>query len=116
MYFFIQTYCPVTKDLETGEGMDELDEIRLRNEGVLLDGYEKEESGINLYKEIITQLNARCFVPKSGTNKRWATEIVFDSGRVIYACDKPIKVAEQIVSYLDSNPIAKEIQTYFLEQ
>ena len=116
MFFFIQTYCPAKKTLKQVRKWMNLTKIRLRNEGVLLDGYEKEESCINLYKEVITQLNARCFIPKSGTNKRWATEIVFDSGRVIYACDKPTKVAEQIVSYLDVTPIAKEIQTYFLEQ
>lgn len=102
--FKIEVYCQVTRNLETAEELSEVDEIRLKNEGVFIDEHEKEFAFVNLEIEVIAQLNPRCFVPKNGFHKRWATEIVFDSGRIIFAVGKPTEVMELINKYYDSLP------------
>ena len=103
-WFKIEVYCQVTRNLETSEELSEVDEIRLKNEGVFIEEHEKEIACINFQIETIAQLNPRCFVPKTGLHKRWATEIVFDSGRIIFAVGRPSEVMEQINKYLESLP------------
>ena len=104
MWLELEIYCPITKDLESGEEMSELDEIRLKNEGVLIDGYETEQGFYNLAVDMIKQLNPKVFIPKGGVNKRFATEIVFDSGTVVYAKGKPSDVYKKVIEYVDSLP------------
>jgi len=99
-WFKIEVYCQVTRNLETSEELSEVDEIRLKNEGVFIDEHEKEYARVNFEIETIAQLNPRCFVPRNGFHKRWATEIVFDSGRIIFAVGNPESVYQKVAEYL----------------
>ena len=87
------------------EELSEIEEIQLRNEG-LLDGDEVEVSFgyFNVGVDTIKRLNPKCFVPKDRKRKRYYTEVVFDSGDMEWADGKPEEIYKLISEYIDSLP------------
>jgi len=98
---------PITSDFLTDEELSEVDRIQLNNVG-LLEDFETTDGYYNLSNDAICQLNPKCFVPKSKDgerkNKKYYTEIIFESGNIVYALGKPVTVYEAINSYVDSLP------------
>jgi len=100
---------PITSDFLTNEELSEVDRIKLNNEGILED-FETTDGYYNLSNDAICQLNPKCFVPKGKTNKKYYTEIIFESGNIVYALGKPATVYDAINSYVDSLPVSSKIE------
>lgn len=87
------------------EELSELDEIRLKNEGLLNgDEYERGESYINLGLNPIKSIEPRCFVPKGKQNKKYFTEVIFDDGTSVNADCKPAELYNILKTYYENLP------------
>lgn len=105
LWLQLNVIYPLTSSFNSNEEVSEVEQIRLRNEGLLDD--DQVETGVgyyNLARNGISQLNPKCFVPKGKVNKKYYTEIYFDDGDVIYALGKPSDVYEKINAYYASLP------------
>ena len=79
-WFKIDILYKLTSGIDNEE-LSELDEIRLKNEGLLNgDEFEKGEAYFNLGLNPIKSIEPRCFVPKGKQNKKYYTEIIFEDG------------------------------------
>ena len=101
-WFKISVIYPLTSSF-SDEELSEVDQIRLRNEG-LLDDYETDTGVYNLSADPIVQLNPKAFIPKGKVNKKFYTEMIFQSGNITYALGKPDSVYEKINEYLNGLP------------
>ena len=100
---------PINSAFNTDEEIDELDKIRLLNEG-LLDDYETTVGYFNFGRNTIVSLNPKVFIPKGKTNKKYYTEVVFENGDVIYSAGKPEAIYSKLNEYYDSIPIVDNEQ------
>ena len=82
----------------TDEQINEIESIRLKNEGIVSD-FEIELGYFNIGNDNICQLNPKCFIPNGKTNKKYYTEVIFTSGNTIYALGKPVDVYDQLNQY-----------------
>ena len=103
-WFSISIIHPINSAFNTDEEIDELDKIRLLNEG-LLDDYETTIGYFCLSRNTITQLNPKVFIPNGKTNKKYYTEIVFENGDLVYSPGKPDVIYSKLNEYYDSLPI-----------
>jgi hypothetical protein len=103
-WFSISIIHPINSAFNTDEEIDELDKIRLLNEG-LLDDYETTLGYFCLSRNTITQLNPKVFIPKGKTNKKYYTEIVFENGDLVYSPGKPEVIYSKLNEYYESLPI-----------
>lgn len=102
LWFKIQIIYPLNSSLDESE-ISEVEAIRLRNEG-LLDDYETDIGVFNLANDPITHITPKAFIPKGKTNKKYYSEIVFESGNVVLALGKPESVYDKILEYHRSLP------------
>jgi hypothetical protein len=102
-WFSISIIHPINSAFNTDEEIDELDKIRLLNEG-LLDDYETTIGYFSLGRNTIIALNPKVFIPKGKTNKKYYTEVVFENGDVIYSAGKPEVIYSKLNEYFDSIP------------
>ncbi len=103
-WFSISIIHPINSAFNTDEEIDELDKIRLLNEG-LLDDYETTIGYFCLSRNTITQLNPKVFIPKGKTNKKYYTEIVFENGDLVYSPGRPEVIYSKLNEYYESLPI-----------
>ena len=103
-WFSISIRHPINSAFNTDEEIDELDKIRLLNEG-LLDDYETTIGYFCLSWNTITQLNPKVFIPKGKTNKKYYTEIVFENGDLVYSPGRPEVIYSKLNEYYESLPI-----------
>jgi hypothetical protein len=103
-WFSISIIHPINSAFNTDEEIDELDKIRLLNEG-LLDDYETTIVYFCLSRNTITQLNPKVFIPKGKTNKKYYTEIVFENGDLVYSPGRPEVIYSKLNEYYESLPI-----------
>ena len=97
----------MTSDIGQDE-LSELDEIRLKNEGLLNgDEYERGECYINLGLNPIKSIEPRCFVPKGKQNKKYFTEVIFDDGTSVNADYKPLELYTLLKTYYEGLPEAE---------
>lgn len=102
-WFKIDIIYPLNSGFESNEELSEIDAIRLKAEGIL-DDYETGVGIYNLSVSTIANLTPKCFVPKGKTNKKYYTEIVFDTGDFAFALGKPEFVYDKINEYYNSLP------------
>lgn len=105
MWFQIDVIYPLTASF-SDEELSEVDQIRLRNEG-LLEDYETDIGVFNLISDPISQINPRAFIPKGKTNKKYYSEVVFESGNIVMALGKPSQVYSKLNEYLNTLPESK---------
>lgn len=103
-WFSLSIIHPINSAFNTDEEIDELDKIRLLNEG-LLDDYETTIGYFSLGRNPIMALNPKVFIPKGKPNKKYYTEVVFENGDVIYSAGKPEVIYGKLNEYYDSIPI-----------
>lgn len=109
LWFQLSIIYPLSSNFDSDESISEVDQIKLRNEGLLDDDEVEIGTGYyNLARNAISQLNPKCFVPKGKMRKRFYTEVVFDDGDVIYANAKPSDVYDKLGEYYLSLPPGKE--------
>ena len=89
---------PINSAFNTDEEIDELDKIRLLNEG-LLDDYETTIGYFCLSRNTITQLNPKVFIPKGKTNKKYISQIITKDGEIYFPNHKPETVYEMLDEY-----------------
>lgn len=104
LWFQLSIIHPINSAFNTDEEIDELDKIRLLNEG-LLEDYETTIGFFSLGRNMITQLNPKVFIPKGKTNKKYYTEIVFENGDCIYSPGRPEIIYIKLNEYYDSIPL-----------
>lgn len=88
---------PIQSGLDNEE-MSEIDTIRLRSEGIE-DGFETGTAYCNIGHDPIVQINPRCFIPKGRQNRKYYSEIVFQSGTIIYGIGKPDLIYSKLSEY-----------------
>ena len=103
-WFKIEVIYPITASFNDDEEISEVDRIRLKNEGIV-DDYETGIAYFNLSQDNIRQIHPKAFIPKGKTNKKYITEIVFNSGVIVYANEKTDRVYERLNDYLRDFPI-----------
>jgi len=103
MWFKIDIIYPISGSFD-GEQLTEVQEIQLKNEGLLLEDYETDIGIFNLVSDPIMQINPKAFIPRGKTNKKYYSEIVFESGNIVTALGKPIQVYAKLNEYLDTFP------------
>ena len=104
-WFKIQCIYPLTSSLLNNDESDEDETLkRIRLESMESDGYGREMAIMNLGEDPIASLVPGCFVPKAKTNKVHYTEIVFASGRLIFASGKPDDVYDRLNEYVSNLP------------
>ena len=91
------------------EEMSEIDTIRLRSEGIE-DGFETGTAYCNIGHDPIVQINPRCFIPKGRQNRKYYSEIVLQSGTIIYGIGKPDLIYSKLSEYAAQfdTPLDKE--------
>lgn len=88
-----------------GEEPNEVERIQLKNEGLFNgDEYEKDTCIVSIVKDPILRIEPRAFVPKGKTNKKYYSEIIFESGNVVFADGKPVDVYEKLNNYYNTLP------------
>lgn len=100
-WFKLDVLYKVTSGLYEEE-LSEVDEIRLKAERLIDgDGYEKDTAYFSLGTDTIIRITPMCFVPKGGKNKKFYSEVVFQSGDIVFADGKPSDVYEKLNKYYD---------------
>lgn len=95
--FKIDIIYPFSNSLYSGEEeLDELDRIRLGEDYTIDAGY------FNLIADPIVQINPKCLIPKGKVNKKYFSEVVFQSGNVSYAAGKPENLYKVLEEYIIS--------------
>jgi hypothetical protein len=93
--FKIDIIYPFTNSLYTeDEELDELDRIRLGEEYTIDSGY------FNLLNDPIVQINPKCLVPKGKSNKKYFSQVIFQSGNVAYVNGKPDVLFGKLQEYM----------------
>lgn len=103
MWFQIEIIYPISGSFD-GEELTEVQKIQLKNEGLLLEDYETDIGIFNLISDPISQINPKAFIPRNKTNKKYYSEIVFESGNIVMALGKPINVYTKLNEYLNTLP------------
>ena len=101
-WFKIKVIFPITTGLDGNEEVSEVQRIQMG----LKDG-DQYETGIGIYPihlDQIIKLNPKCFIPKDKQNKKYYTEIIFESEYIICADYKPEAVYDALEEYFDSFP------------
>lgn|SRR5574343_1127155 len=88
-------YQKVTSLNNIEEEDDEIDRLR----GV--DDYYIDVGYWDLETDPIAKIEPRCFIPKGKTNKKYFSEVVFQSGNLSYANYKPTELKKMLDSYLN---------------
>lgn len=85
------------------EELSEVDEIRLKAERLIDgDGYEKDTAYFSLGTDTIIRITPCAFIPKEKKNKKFYSEVVFQSGDIVFADGKPSDVYDKLNAYFDS--------------
>jgi len=92
--FKVDIIYPFTNSLyHEDEELDELDRIRLGEEYTIDAGY------YNLLADPIVQINPKCLIPKGKVNKKYFSQVVFQSGNVSYTAGKPDSLYKSLEEY-----------------
>jgi len=103
--FKVDIIYPFTNSLyHEDEELDELDRIRLGEEYTIDAGY------FNLLADPIVQINPKCLIPKGKVNKKYFSQVVFQSGNVSYASGKPESLYKSLEEYIAK--LGDRIQEY----
>lgn len=91
------------------DGSEEISEVQRMQMG-LKDGdqYETELGIYPVHIDPIMKLNPKCFIPKDKQNKKYYTEVIFQSEFIIYADGKPEVVYKAIEDYYSQFPELEE--------
>lgn len=101
--FEVKIIYPITKGLINDEELDEVEKIKLRNDGI------EEDFGVDIgYWDIaldpIVQMNPRAFIPAGKDRRKYYTEVVFQSGNIAFSEGKPADLRAKIREYQRSLP------------
>lgn len=97
---------PITTKLDDGSEESEADEIQKIQAGLQNgDEYETEFGIYDIVLNPIIHLNPKCFIPKGKDQKKYYTQIVFQSEHVVCADGKPEKVYGIIQEYLKEEKV-----------
>lgn len=77
---------------ETDE-LDEIDRLRIGDEFVTDYGY------FNLVADPVVQINPKCVIGRGKTNRKYISQIVFQSGNVSYMVGKPETIIDLFDKY-----------------
>jgi hypothetical protein len=103
-WFKIECIYPIDLDFNgNGNELSEIDQLRLKNEG-LLEDYETGVAVLNLLEDVIVHLLPKVFIPKGKVYKKYYTEVVMKSGDILYAVGRPDQVYDKVNDYLESLP------------
>lgn len=89
-------------DEEEEAELTDIDQIRLRNEGLEY-GYKYDWGYFFLDQDMIAQLNPKCVLKKGNTNITYYTEVVFVSGSIALAQGKPEDIYKLVDDYLNED-------------
>ena len=96
-----ETLEPDADEEEEAE-LTDIDQIRLRNEGLEY-GYKYDWGYFFLDQDMIAQLNPKCVLKKGNTNITYYTEVVFVSGSIALAQGKPEDIYKLVDDYLNED-------------
>ena len=101
-WFKLKVIFPLTVGLDDSEEVDEIKRLQMG----LKDGdqYETEFGFYPIHLDQIIKLNPKCFVPKDKQNKKYYTEVIFQSEHVVYADGKPEIVYKALEDYMQQFP------------
>lgn len=93
---------PITAGLDDSEEVSEVQRMQMG----LKDGdqYETEFGFYPLELDPIIKLNPKCFIPKDKKQKKYYTEVIFQSEFIVFAEGKPVDVYETIKEYMKTIP------------
>ena len=106
LWFKIQCIYPITSSLNQFEGNEEDDEdevlkrIRMKDMDIT-DGYEIDFAYLNLVIDPIVSVLPCCMLPKNAKYKKYYSEVVLESGNIIFAVGKPESVMKLLMEYLN---------------
>jgi|TARA_R110000868_G_scaffold77684_1_gene222305 hypothetical protein len=107
-WFKIHSIYAVTSTLQQYESTEEDDEddvlkrIRLNNMG-LVDDYEIDVAYINIVSDPIVGMLPCCLLSKRAKNKKYYTELILESGNIIFAVGKPETIFEKLCDFMKQN-------------
>ena len=100
---------PIQSGLDNEE-ISEIDTIRLKSEGIE-DGFEIGTAYCNIGHDPIVQINPRCFIPKGKQNRKYYSEIVFQSSTIVYGIGKPDVIYSKLSEYVNQFDIQQDTET-----
>ena len=107
-WFKIQTIYAITSSLQQYENVDNEDDeddvlkrIRMSNMG-MVDGYEVDIAYLNIVNDPIVGMLPCCLLPKNAKNKKYYTELILESGNVVFAVGKPDAIFEKFCEFMKS--------------
>lgn len=105
-WFKIQTIYAITSSLQQYENVNEEDDeddvlkrIRMSNMG-MVDGYEVDTAYLNIVCDPILVMLPCCLLPKNAKNKKYYTELILESGNVVFAVGKPEAIFEKLCEFM----------------
>jgi len=105
-WFKVQCIYPITSSLNQYDEYkeDEEDEvlknIRMKDMDIT-DGYEIDFAYLNLMIDPIVSILPCCMLPKNAKYKKYYSEVVLESGNIIFAVGKPEAVMKLLMEYLN---------------
>lgn len=105
--FKVKIIFPVTNKISEDEvdeeEISETDRITMKNDGLEY-GYEFGWGYWDLLKDSILQINPRCVLKKGASNKKYYSEVVFESNSIAYSAHKPEELFELLIKFKEENP------------
>jgi hypothetical protein len=105
-WFKIQTIYAITSSLQQYENVNEEDDeddvlkrIRMSNMG-MVDGYEVDTAYLNIVCDPIVGMLPCCLLPKNAKNKKYYTELILESGNIVFAVGKPEAIFEKLCEFM----------------
>ena len=105
-WFKIQTIYAITSSLQQYENVNDEDDeddvlkrIRMSNMG-MVDGYEVDTAYLNIVCDPIVGMLPCCLLPKNAKNKKYYTELILESGNVVFAVGKPEAIFEKLCEFM----------------
>ena len=84
----------ITNEIHSeNDELDEIDRLRIGDVFMIDTGY------FNLLIDPIAQINPKCVIGRGKTNRKYISQIVFQSGSVSYMIGKPDALIEQFNKY-----------------
>jgi hypothetical protein len=106
--FKIKEIFPITSRISADdEDSEELSEVDRITHSLEL-GYEIDWGYWDVVSDPIFQMHPRCVIKKGNTNKKYYTEVVFQSGNIAYAACKPDDLMRELEGFTQSDSPPKD--------
>ena len=102
VFFIFAKVIHIYENIDNEDDEDDvLKRIRMSNMG-MVDGYEVDIAYLNIVNDPIVGMLPCCLLPKNAKNKKYYTELILESGNVVFAVGKPDAIFEKLCEFMKS--------------